>query len=102
MLALSMAISLSACVSAGERLGQARSDEARADLVDEALGVAALPDLPADCRLREASGVKVGDRLDVAVLKSERALGRSNDRVTRCAGFYDDVKGNAGAHKQQY
>jgi hypothetical protein len=92
-----MAILLSACASAGDRLGRARGEEARADLVDEALGVAALPDLPADCRRREASGVKVGDRLDVALLKSERALGRANDRVTRCAGFYDEVRGRRHA-----
>lgn len=100
MLALSTAILLSACASAGDRLGRARGEEARADLVDDALGVSALPDLPADCRHREASGVKVGDRLDVALLKSERALGRSNDRVMRCAGFYDQMKGRVGADEQ--
>lgn len=88
-----MAILLSACASASDRLGQARGEEARADLVDEALEVGGLPDLPADCRRREVSGVTVGDRLDVALLKSERALGRSNDRVTRCAAFYDVLRG---------
>lgn len=91
-----MALWLTGCASLADRMGKARQDEARADLVGEALDVAALPELPADCRRREASGVRVGDRLDVALLKSERALGRANDRVVRCAGFYDDLKGRGG------
>lgn len=73
-------------------LDGAGRDMARADLVDEALAAAPLPDLPPDCRLREASGVALGDRLDVALLKSERALGRANGRVGRCAAYYDAVK----------
>lgn len=91
-----MAILLSACASAGDRLGAARGELARADLVDDALAVGALPDLPADCRRREVSGIKIGDRLDVALLKSERALGSANARVGRCAGFYDDLKQRDG------
>lgn len=91
-----MAVSLSACASAGDRLGNARGEQERADLVDEALARPPLPDLPADCRRAEASGVKVGDRLDVALLKSERALGAANARVGRCAGFYDEVRGGNG------
>lgn len=74
------------------RIDEAGQDKARADLVDEALAAAPLPDLPADCRQREASGIALGDRLDVAVVKAERALGRANGRVGRCAGFYDAVK----------
>lgn len=88
-----MALWLTGCASLADRLGEAERDRARADLVGEALDVAALPELPADCRRREASGVRIGDRLDVALLKSERALGRSNDRVMRCAVFYDQVRG---------
>lgn len=81
------------------RLERAEREQARADLVDEALQQAPLPDWPADCRKREASGVAKGDRLDVALLKSERALGRANARVDRCAGFYDDVREGRGSSR---
>lgn len=89
-----MALWLSACVSASDRLGVARGEQERADLVDEALAHPPLPELPADCRRTEPSGVRVGDRLDVALLKSERARGAANARVVRCAGFYDEVRGH--------
>lgn len=92
MLALSTALLSSGCASHGERLGAAKSEIARADLVDQALSAHQLPDLPADCRVKEVSGVKEGDRLDVALLKSERALGRANARVERCAEFYDSIQ----------
>jgi len=74
-------------------MAAAARDEAGAAMVDQALAAARLPDLPADCRRREASGIAVGDRLDVALLKSERALGRANARTARCAAFYDDLSG---------
>lgn len=60
-------------------------------MVDQALAIRTHPALPADCRIREQSGVKAGDRLDIALLKSERALGRANARVERCADFYEKV-----------
>lgn len=60
-------------------------------MVDQALAIHSQPELPADCRILEQSGVRVGDRLDVALLKSERALGRANARVERCAEFYDSI-----------
>lgn len=93
MLALSTTLFLTGCgTDLAGRLGAAEGDKARADLVDEALSAGALPDLPADCRLAERSGVVTGDRLDVALLKAERALGRQNARGDRCAAFYDAVK----------
>lgn len=92
-IALSMTIFLTACVDRNaQRLAEARAEQARADLVDEALAVAELPELPADCRRREASGVEEGDRLDVALLKAERAIGRGNARVSRCAAWHDDLR----------
>lgn len=88
-----MAIFLSACGgNAAKRLGEAEAEKARADLVDEALSLSELPDLPADCRRREASGVEEGDRLDVALLKAERAIGRGNARVGRCAAWHDELR----------
>ena len=64
--------------------------------MEAALAADALPDLPADCRKREASGVQEGDRLDLALLKAERAIGRGNARIGRCAAFYDEVKAARG------
>lgn len=43
--------------------------------------------LPEDCARRERSGVKAGDRLDIAALKTDAALGRANDRAVRCAAY---------------
>ena len=88
---------MTGCASDAARLlGSAEAAKAKAELVDMALAGQELPDLPADCRLREASGVREGDRLDVAVLKAERALGRQNARGSRCAAFYDEVKAARG------
>lgn len=49
-----------------------------------------LPPLPGDCRAFEPHAViNVGDEVR-SVLKAERRqLDRANDRVGRCAGFYD-------------
>ena len=95
LLALSALIFLSACVTAEERLGAAGRMKAEADLVDTAIrALRPLPDMPADCTAREASGVRKGDRLDVALVKTDRALGRANARVRRCATWYGELKAN--------
>lgn len=91
MLALSTALFSSGCEHLDKRLVQASRTAAEAGLVDQALAIRSHPALPADCRIREQSGVKAGDRLDIALLKSERALGRANARVERCADFYEKV-----------
>jgi hypothetical protein len=96
--AASISLSLTGCASdRAARLAAAERGRAEASLVEEALKPQPLPDLPADCRRKEASGAKAGDRLDVAWFKAEDALWRANARVARCAGFYDKVKaGRAG------
>ncbi|WP_165937725.1 hypothetical protein [Antarcticimicrobium sediminis] len=38
------------------------------------------------------SDVRTGDRLDVAVLKSDAALARQNARTVRCADWYDHLQ----------
>ena len=65
--------------AAGEAIGQARAQQA-------------LPDMPGDCRAQERSGVRAGDRLDVALLKTDAALARQNARGARCAEWYEDLK----------
>jgi len=59
--------------------------------VGEARAEQVLPDLPEDCRRLSYSGVRKGDRLDVAVLKADAALARQNARTMRCADWYDQL-----------
>ena len=90
--ALSMLISLSGCATL-DRLLRATRVQAQAELVPQALEVnRPLPDMPADCPAREISGVKVGDRLDVALIKTDAALSRANAKLGRCAGWYGDLQ----------
>lgn len=65
--------------AAGQAVGETRAEKA-------------LPDLPEDCRRRSYSGVGQGDRLDVALLKTDAALTRQNARTRRCADWYDDLQ----------
>jgi len=51
-----------------------------------------LPDYPENCRKRERSGVRPGEPLDVALLRTDKALGRANARVARCGRWYDTLK----------
>ena len=51
-----------------------------------------MPELPEDCREIELSGVVVGDRLDVALYKTDLALWSANERVARCAAWYDAIR----------
>jgi len=70
--------------------------EARLDAVGADRGARAaertLPPLPKDCRALSRAGVQAGDRLDVALLKIDRALARQNMRTTRCAEWYDQLR----------
>ncbi|QKV18703.1 hypothetical protein [Oricola thermophila] len=82
-----------ACATDSARYLAAAASQADASVAVSAAGDADdLPPLPADCRRRERSGVVVGDRLDAAALKSDGALGRANDRVIRCAAWYDALR----------
>lgn len=53
-----------------------------------------LADFPTDCRSKARSGVRVGERLDVALLRTDQALTRQNNRTQRCAEWYDELKAN--------
>ena len=86
LMPLLMTVYLAACQTA----------ETRANRAGKTLGeVAALgssathPPLPSDCRKRERSGVRLGDPLDTALIKTDQALGRANARVKRCADWDD-------------
>lgn len=56
---------------------------------------ASWPQLPDDCRKHERSGVRIGDPLDTALLRTDQALGRANARIRRCAGWHDRVQRGA-------
>lgn len=87
-LLLLMALFLSGCATAdgvrakaaGARLGQAAAQETPD------------PALPADCRRSERSGVQKGEPLDVALIKTDQALGRANARIRRCAKWHDTFR----------
>lgn len=81
-----MALFLSACGTVEQRLQRAAEKQGQIAAAREH------PNLPADCRKRERSGVRIRDPHDVALLKTDQALGRANARVTRCADWNDRLK----------
>ena len=83
-----------AVVNPKERIDAAARMKAGSGEVAGALAATrSLPEMPTDCRQWEASGVALGDRLDVALLKTDRALTRANLRVRRCHQWHLDLKG---------
>ena len=82
------------------RFIQAERERASAEQVQKALSVAdeerrigrTLPEYPDACRRTYRSGVKDGDRLDAALVKTDRALSRANGQIRECAGWYDEVR----------
>lgn len=90
-----MALCLSGCAAGSqERLNSAARNEVQASLVTQALDVGRGPPLPTDCRHWQTSGVTEGDRLDAALVKTDQALYQANQRVRRCANWYDGLETN--------
>lgn len=82
------------------RINNAASEKAKSEQVGKSLEVAnELPDQPADCRIVEKSSVINGDRLDVALLKTDKALTKANNRVRRCYTWYDNLR--AGRYRER-
>lgn len=85
---------------AGDRFARAAVATANAGQVGAALAVAdeerrigrVLPVYPGGCRATHRSGVVAGDRLDLALVKTDRALARANGQIRECAGWYDEIK----------
>jgi hypothetical protein len=78
-------------------IGCARTDLDRVQNAGAVIGReraadAPLPELPPDCRRQSRSGVVDGDRLDVALLKTDAALARQNARTRDCAAWYDELR----------
>lgn len=82
------------------RFARAAAERAAADQVPAALAVAeeerrlgrTLPTYPDQCRRTHRSGVAEGDRLDAALVKTDRALSRANGQIRECAGWYDEMR----------
>jgi hypothetical protein len=94
LLAASIPVFLTGCATSDlDRLTSAKVTEAQIANVEAMIAEARrVPDYPADCRKLERSGVRPGDRLDVAVLKGDQAIGRGNARAQRCAAWYDALR----------
>jgi hypothetical protein len=95
---------------AGGKFIQAERERASAEQVEDALSVAdeaqrigrALPEYPEACRTTYRSGVRTGDRLDAALVKTDRALSMANGHIRTCAIWYDDLrKGISGEPSAQ-
>lgn len=79
-------MSLSACATADDRLKAAGRTTGLVEATTR------LPAYPDDCRKQERSGVRTGEPLDVALIRTDQALGRANARVARCGKWYDAIK----------
>lgn len=93
----SVLIFLAGCGTAEPALRQAFADKADASLAQEAIAMAEAereaarrgPQWPAACKRRVRSGVKLGDRLDHATLKTDFALGQANDLLVWCGNWFE-------------
>jgi hypothetical protein len=91
-------ISLAGC--APGRFIAAERERAGAGQVDNALAVAeeagaigrSLPEYPDLCRREHRSRVSGGDRLDAALVKTDRALARANGQIRECGTWYDELR----------
>jgi ribosomal protein L14 len=78
---------ISSCATTDSQVIAAATVKGRADAKVK------LGDLPADCLKREPhADVKTGDEFRAVLVRERGATDRANDRVTRCAGFYNDQK----------
>lgn len=82
---LIVGILTSSCGHNLERLNKAATTQGEA--------LASVPPVtaPDDCRIREAHArLAVGMEIRSALKRERAALDRANDRVTRCADYFDD------------
>lgn len=85
-LAASSLILLAACGGIDQRLERAAETQGQLE------AATALPDLPEYCRQNTRSGVREGDRLDTALLKTDAALAEEHRRNAICADWYDELQ----------
>jgi hypothetical protein len=95
-----MMLLLSGC--AGSKFADLTAREREASLIEKAIAAAdtprvPLPDQPSECPKPEASNVKSGDRLDIAVVKTDAALDRANAKAKACSDWYDSIQSSHNA-----
>ncbi|MEM1375858.1 MAG: hypothetical protein AAGG69_00570 [Pseudomonadota bacterium] len=84
---------MSACVTAEGRITTAEHERVLAAAIVRAAAEADdIPALPNDCNKRETAGLRVGELQTVVIAKQDGALTRANDRVQRCAAWYNTLK----------
>jgi len=86
LLAVSSLVFLTACAGIDERLDAAAEAEGQLE------ATRTLPELPAYCREHTRSGVRRGDRLDTALLRTDAALHAEHRRTDACAEWYDGLR----------
>ena len=106
-LLLATSVLLTGCVMVPkEEYAQLKAKETEFNAVAEALVFAEsikpepLPNLPGDCTGQERVSLASTDGVDVALVKYDRHLGFANDRVRRCAKWYNDVKISRNQHTE--
>ncbi len=87
---------LSACETDRARIANSEQAKVERDAIHRVAKSAArqqpLPEQPTDCRKRQLAGVIGKDKADVVIIKYDRALGRANERVSRCSNWFERVK----------
>jgi hypothetical protein len=77
-------------------IARSETQKAEADIVAEVAQASAqvepLPDLPADCREEEATGVRDSDRADVAIKKLDNVITQERKRKARCIDWFDRLR----------
>lgn len=90
---LSATSCLTGCETSSNRIAQAGAEKADASMVGQAIASqASLPEFPALCRERERAGISKGESKDDVITRYDHALGRANDKLAYCAGWYDETR----------
>jgi hypothetical protein len=86
----------SGCATDRQRLAAAEEAKATETMIAEAIEIGKrqtpFPPFPAECRGTIRTGVVGADRVDVALLKQDRAVSRANETMAACARLYDKLR----------
>jgi len=96
VIAVLVAISLTGCgPSREERARAAAEKRAYANAVEAALAATRnIPKMPEECRREERAGAREGELQAVTITKYDIALDRANQKLTYCADWHDNLRGD--------
>jgi hypothetical protein len=87
---------VSSCATDRNRLSAVEQIKAQDAVIAELIRINAkkvpIPSQPPECRGPVRSGATEADRVDVALIKQDRALGKANATLAACAALYDRIK----------